>query len=87
MSEEKIKVIGDIVIQVERLHALYLEKYEHACVYRANDNAVRFEGALMALEHLLINMGKGSIISQRRSEVEERRNKMVKVFRKEMENE
>lgn len=72
----------EVVEEIERMHELYLKKYEEACVFREHDKAIMYNGHLNALEHLLINAGQGHLVNQRRSKVEERRNKMVELWRK-----
>ena len=70
------------VEMLKRMFTMYLDKYEEACVFRANDNAIRHEGATNVLEHLLISAGEGEYCNQKRSEIEKRRNAMSDVWRK-----
>jgi hypothetical protein len=70
----------DTIDIVKRMHKLYLKKYEEACIFREHDKAIMYQGHLNALEHLLIDAGEGSLVNQRRLRVEERRNKIVKLW-------
>jgi hypothetical protein len=72
----------DTLLLVRRLHKLYLEKYELSCVYREHEKAIRCNGNLNALEHILIDADEGDLVNQRRAEVEDRRNKLLALWRK-----
>lgn len=68
-------------VTIKRLYKLYLDKYESACMWREHEKAIRMNGNLNALEHVLIEAGEGDWVSQQRSKVEERRNKVLELWR------
>lgn len=67
---------------IKRLYSLYSGKYEDACVWRQHERAISYNGNLNALEHVLIEAGEGDWVNQQRSKVEDRRNKVLDLWRK-----
>ena len=76
--------IPKTLMQVRSLHEVYLEKYEEACVYRQHADALYYQGHLAALEHIMMDAGKveTNLMNARRTIVEERRNKLLALWRK-----
>ena len=71
----------ELLENVLLLHALNLKKYEDACMWRQHADAIRHGGQVEALEHLLLIKGKMDIVNERNYQMEQRRNKVLELYR------
>ena len=71
----------NLIEEIKMLFSHYLNKYETACVFREHDKAMMYHGTLNGLEHLLLQNKEGEWLHAQRQEMEDRRNKLVALWR------
>jgi len=73
-----IKTVQDAIQCVDRLHSINHKKMEQACVYDQHADALKYEGAVNALGHLLIEFGWTKNMRKREDNFDRRKVKRVK---------
>jgi len=72
---------NNLIEDIKRLYSYHLEKYESACVFREFDKAISHHGAMMGLEHILLQYKESEWLFNLQKEAEDRRNKIVALWR------
>ena len=79
-EEDKKTENQEITDKLKRMYLLYLEKYEDASMYRVGDKILLYSGSLLVLEHLLIEYGQSEFTNKMRTQLDGRRNIVMKAF-------